>query len=390
MKKTQKDPGRKINQRTRSARQRAVLAAAPLPPPDGFRVRKVAQRGDGEIIAVQSVPNGPTRSAAVPDGHEVAGVSTLFGSDGKVVGQWLKTRATTATNTFDMLDAVTRHIKAVVRPLPRLAPAIEHVSDPDLMNMFVWGDPHIGLLAHARETGDNFDLKIACTDLRRSVDMLVQRAPAARHATFVEVGDLWHAQDDTQRTPRGQNKLDVDGRRAKILDEGLATVEYMIRRLLTSHETVNVVLVPGNHDPDMAIITRALIGALFRDNPRVTILDNADPWIYLPFGRNLFLFNHGDKKAKPQDLGDIMLADQPALTGHCLNRYALTGHVHHKNRAEFRWGWWESFNSLCAQDFWHRGEGYRSKRLVELVTYHREFGESRRRTLSLAELRSAA
>lgn len=382
--------------KTPSARQREILAAAPLPPPKGFRVRKVAQRGNGEIIAVQSVPSARPKSAAVPEGHEVAGVSTLFGSDGKVVGQWVKTRAAAGPGPFDMLDAITRHVRGVVPPLaptPRPnrsgAPAAEAEAE-DRMNMFVWGDPHIGLLAHARETGDNFDLKIACSDLRRSADLLIQRTPRARTATFVEVGDLWHAQDDTQRTPRGQNKLDVDGRRAKILDEGLTTVVYMVRALLVSHEEVNVVLVPGNHDPDMAIITRALLAAVFANEPRIRILDNADPWIYLPYGRNLFLFNHGDKKAKPQELGEIMLADQPELTGRCTNRYALTGHVHHKNRAEFRWGWWESFNSLCAQDFWHRGEGYRSKRLVEAITYHREWGEQQRRTLSLAELRSAA
>jgi hypothetical protein len=372
----------------RSDRQRCDIQLNRAPPPKGFRVKKVAQRADGSVIAVQSVPSG-RHQTAVPEGHEVERVSTLFGTDGKVSGQWVCTKRAPSSG-FDLLDAITRRIKTDVRPLPRLPPPVELESDPDLMNMFVWGDPHIGLLAHARETGENFDLRIACADLRRSADLLVQRAPQARHATFVEVGDLWHAQDDTQRTPRGQNKLDVDGRRAKILDEGLAALEYMIRRLLDSHATVSVVLVPGNHDPDMAIITRALLTALFRENPRVTILDNADPWIYLPFGRNLFLFNHGDKTAKPQELGEIMLADRPELAGHCLNRYALTGHVHHKNRAEFRWGWWESFNSLCAQDFWHRGEGYRSKRLVELVTYHREYGEASRRTLSLAELRAAA
>jgi len=377
----------------KSERQRALLAQQQPPPPDGFRVRKVAQRGDGSIIAVQSVPSARAKSPPVPEGHEVAGVSTLFGSDGKVVGQWVKTRASAASSGFDLLDAATRFLARpdLLAAIPKVpAPTRTGGAGADRMNMFVWGDPHIGLLSHARETGDNFDLKIACNDLRRSADLLVERTPSAAHATFVEVGDLWHAQDDKQTTPRGGNKLDVDGRRAKILDEGLATVVYMVRRLLASHETVTVVLVPGNHDPDMAIITRALLSAVFQDEPRITVLDNADPWIYLPFGRNLFLFNHGDKKAKPQELGEIMLADRPELAGHCLNRYALTGHVHHKNRAEFRWGWWESFNSLCAQDFWHRGEGYRSKRLVEAITYHREYGEQQRRTLSLAELREAA
>jgi hypothetical protein len=368
-----------------SARDRARLQAAKIPPPDGFRVKKVTQKGDGSIVAVQSVPQGRDFLSPIPEGHELAGVSTLVGSDGKAIGQWVKAlRSPERTDPFRALDAVVRFVRQEVPALPPTpAPSI---AKPDLMNMFVWGDPHIGLLSHARETGDNFDLKIACADLRTSVDLLVERAPAASHATFVEVGDLWHAQDDLQRTPRGQNKLDVDGRRAKILDEGLATVVYMVRRLLATHETVTVVLVPGNHDPDMAIITRALLSAVFQDEPRIRILDNADPWIYLPWGRNLFLFNHGDKRAKPQELGEIMLADRPELVGHCTNRYALTGHVHHKNRAEVRWGWWESFNSLCAQDFWHRGEGYRSKRLVECITYHARYGERSRVRLTREEL----
>lgn len=354
------------------------------PPPDGFRIRKIAQRGDGSVIAVQSAPSGEHRDP-IPDGHEVAGVSTLYGSDGRVTGQWVKSRPAQVVGGFDMLDAITRFCKTHVPARPSCFREPERY-DADLLNAFVWGDPHIGLLAHARETGSNFDLKIACNDLRRSADLLVARAPRAGHALFVEVGDLWHAEDDRQLTPRGKNKLDVDGRKNKVLDEGLATLVYMHDRLLASHEHVTSVIVPGNHDPDMATITRTFLAAWYRNETRLTILDNASPWIYHSWGQNLFLMNHGDKKVKPQELGEIMLADHPELAGACKNRYALTGHVHHKNVQEFRWGFWESFNSLCAQDFWHHSEGYRSKRLVECITYHSKYGQRGRTTLTREEL----
>ena len=326
--------------------------------------------------------------APIPEGHEVKGVSTLFDDDGLIRGQWVKTRRVAEVNGFDMLDAITRYVKTHV-PAQPVIHRIPEAYDQDALNAFVWGDPHIGLLSHARETGQNFDLKIACADLRRSADLLVARAPKAGHAMFVEVGDLWHAQDDSQRTPRGQNKLDVDGRKSKILDEGLATVTYMIDRLLASHDTVTVVLVPGNHDPDMVIFTRVFLSAVYRNEPRIRILDNASPWIYHTFGQNLFQFNHGDKRVKPQELGEIMLTDRPHDAGACRHRVAMTGHVHHKNVAEFRWGRWESFNSLCAQDFWHHAEGYRSERLVECITYHARFGERSRVRLTRDELAAA-
>ena len=324
----------------------------------------------------------------IPEGHEVKGVSTLFDDDGLIRGQWVKTRRVAEVTGFDFLDAVTRYVKAHV-PAQPVIHRIPEAFDQDALNAFVWGDPHIGLLSHARETGQNFDLKIACADLRRSADLLVARAPKAGHAMFVEVGDLWHAQDDSQRTPRGQNKLDVDGRKSKILDEGLATVTYMIDRLLASHDPGPVVLVPGTHDTDLVIFTRVFLSAVYRNEPRIRILDNASPWIYHTFGQNLFQFNHGDKRVKPQELGEIMLTDRPHDAGACRHRVAMTGHVHHKNVAEFRWGRWESFNSLCAQDFWHHAEGYRSERLVECITYHARFGERSRVRLTRDELAAA-
>lgn len=358
------------------------------PPPEGFKARRVTQTGDGTVVSVQSVPSGAPHTKPVPDGHHVVGVSTLFGSDGEVAGQWVKTRATpTPVGSFDFLDAVTRHVRDVVVPSPPSEVPVFAGQEPDdLLNVFVWGDPHIGMLSHARETGHNFDLKIAARELRRSAEMLVERAPRAKHAMFVEVGDLWHAENDSQLTPRGKNKLDVDGRKAKILDVGLAAVRHMLDQLLATHETVTVVLVPGNHDPDMALVTRVVLEAFYRNEPRLHILDNTDPWIYHRFGENLFLITHGDKKVKPQELGEVMLADRPEDTGSCRHRVAMTGHIHHKNVQEFRWGRWESFNSLCAPDFFHHAAGYRSQRVAEAITYHRSYGERSRVRLTHQEL----
>jgi hypothetical protein len=329
-----------------------------------------------------------TYAKPVPKGHEVKGISTLFGADGEVAAQWVKTRQAEVSQD-ELIEAIEEHMARYRGGADQLCiPALDWSQSvsSELVNMFVWGDPHIGLLSHARETGKNFDLKIATADLRASALKLVSRAPVAREAIFLEVGDLWHAQDDKQTTPRGGNKLDVDGRKTKILEEGLSCTRYMIDVLLRTHDRVTIVIVPGNHDPDLAIITRIWLAAIYEGSNRVTILDNANPWMYHRYGQNLFLFNHGDKRVKPQELGEMMLADRPKDAGECTHRRAFTGHVHHKNVAEFRWGRWESFNSLCAPDFWHHSEGYRSERLVEAISFHKKYGERSRTRVTLEEL----
>src|SRR5690606_37111634 len=326
------------------------------------------------------------------DNHEVKGLSSYV-KDGRITGQWVKTRQSPYSSK-ELVEAIERHMAEYRGRGNLYAPkTLHYVKDghSDRLNHFVWGDPHIGLLSHARETGRNFDLKIACADLRTSVDRLCHKAPEADTAVLCEVGDLWHAQDDKQTTPRGGNKLDVDGRKAKIMEEGLSCLRYMVDQLLLRHLRVVIVIVPGNHDPDLSLITRIWLQAIYEGSDRVEVLDNTNPYIYYSWGDNFFMYTHGDKKAaKPRDLGDIMLADRPLLVGQAKHRRAFTGHIHHKQVEEFRTFRWESFNSLCAPDFWHHSEGYRSERLVECITFHRRFGEESRCRVTHQEIRETA
>lgn len=362
-------------------------------PPEGFHAVQVVQDKSGRVTSVKSRPDPDEGEHVdtVPEGHTVKGISTFIGEGGRVVGQWIKTKANEVSRE-DFEAAITAHCEQYRRawvhsPASSFPPP--H-TDAALLNAFVWGDPHIGLLAHARETGANFDLKIAVADLKRSAELLVAKAPRAATAFFIETGDLWHAQDDKQTTPRGGNKLDVDGRKSKILEQGLDCTRNMIDLMLEAHDRVVIAIVPGNHDPDHAIVTRIWLQAVYQDHPRVEILDNANPYMYFDWGSNLWMLTHGDKRVKPQELGEIMTADCPELIARCRHRRAYTGHIHHKNVQEFRTFRWESFNSLCAADFWHHSEGYRSERLVECVTFHSRFGETARCRVTHQELREAA
>jgi hypothetical protein len=377
-----------LDRNTVRRRLQKLHIVAPLPPPKGFHVTQLTQDGAGTPTSIQSKPDsdGPLQAIldALPEGFEVDRLSSYV-SNGQVTGQWIKAKRSLVTSqelTTAFIEQLASHVPAEPKgpllhfPAPRR----------DLMNAFIWGDPHIGLLAHARETGANFDLKIAVRELEASAVALVRKMPIAGTALFLETGDLWHAENDKQVTPRGGNKLDVDGRKSKILESGLNCTQNMIDLLLERHEKVAIAIVPGNHDPDQSIHTRLWLQAIYRNEPRIEILDNADPYMYWTFGDNFFMFTHGDKRVKPQELGEIMLADRPLDVGRCRHRRAFTGHVHHKNVQEFRTFRWESFNSLCASDFWHHSEGYRSERLVEGITFHAKYGEEGRARVTHQEL----
>jgi hypothetical protein len=362
------------------------------PAPKGFHITQITTDAKGEPKSVQCKKDAEDsveapRLAAVLDNHEIKGLSSYV-KDGRVTGQWIKTRQS-PYDSRELVAAIDRHMEEYRGEVD--APSlVVPWSAPERLNHFVWGDPHIGLLSHARETGKNFDLKIATTDLRASVDLLCRKAPPADQAILCEVGDLWHAENDKQITPRGGNKLDVDGRKTKIMEEGLGCLRYMVDRLLQRHKHVTIVIVPGNHDPDLSLITRIWLKAIYENCDRVSVLDNTNPYMYDTFGDNFFMWTHGDKKGnKPRDLGEIMLADRPLEVGVAKHRRAFTGHIHHKQVEEFRTFRWESFNSLCAPDFWHHSEGYRSERLVECITFHARYGEESRCRVTHQELRDA-
>lgn len=383
--------------RRRAIRVRDEMASnlmIPEAPPPGFQTISIAQDGKGKVISTRSVPTPDEEDhvEAVPEGFELKQISTYTSVGGKV-GQWRIAKQVSGTGHTDFCAAVAADMKQYQDEWMRDPRGVAFEGYPrsglvlpNYCNFYTWGDPHLGMLAHARETGSNFDLKIATSELELSADLLVSKAPPAERAVFVEVGDLWHAEDDDQRTPQGKHKLDVDGRASKVLEAGLGVTRRMILRLLEKHETVTVVLVPGNHDPKLSRYTKIWLAAVFESHPRVTILDNASPFIYWQFGSNAFVWNHGDKRFKPKDFGDLMLADRPEMAGSCRHRRAFTGHIHSKLVEEHRWGRWESFNSLCAPDMWTHSEGYRSERLVECITFHTKYGEDSRCRVTHQEL----
>lgn len=354
-------------------------------------------------------PRGPSAKPAIPEGHELAGVSTLTGPDGDLKAEWNKTRVAGAeeppqsipenfqlkrasvmqrgdgTTTIQWSTwepekvaqweatkaAIVEHVNTYVRAVEP-APAIT-AADADQITLYNLGDPHVGLLAWAPEVGESFDLKIAERELCQCFAMLVDRAPPTKRAIVTNLGDFWHAQGADQLTPKGRNKLDVDGRKGKVGQVGLAILHTLIDSALRKHEAVDFRSLPGNHDPDDAFWIAAEVRAWYRNEPRVTVHDAFNPYQFERFGNCLFGWCHGDG-AKLEALGEIMSVDAREHWGTTEHHYWHVGHVHHYQGKELRGCTVETHNTLAGRDAWHHHSGYRSKRMLRVHVYHREWG----------------
>ncbi len=308
----------------------------------------------------------------VPLGFHVDGISQLRDAEGRIKQQWVKSKADKESRIALLMDAVQR-IAEPFRGASELVAPPTH-NNADLLSVYPMGDPHIGLFAWAQETGDSdFDLRIAETHLVAAVDRLVMLSPPSEQALILNLGDFFHADDQSARTKRGGHALDVDSRWAKVLSVGIRIMRRIIERALEKHDRVRVINEIGNHDDHSSIFLGVCLAQFFENNPRVEIDTSPNPFHYYRFGANLFGVTHGHT-VKLAQLPQIMANDRAKDWGDTRHRFWYTGHVHHDQRKELIGCVVETFRTLAARDAWHNAQGYRSGRDMKLHVVHRERG----------------
>lgn len=397
---------------------------------DGF---VAAHRGrfpkSGEFDAIWSLAKSQASEGIVeapplepvPVDHRVAGVSTYVDADGIVKGQWIKTREKKETDA-ELLARVTAETLATIAPrtwtVPAPQPTTYHcgcgrgtppeVDDPwaygdtftcqrcgdgrgrvglneDLLAVYPLGDPHVGLLAWAPESGDHFDLATCEGLLSQAMRDLVLRGPRTKNGLVVNLGDFFHFDNANARTTKGEHSLDVDSRAPKVLAVGLRIMVTLVDAALEHHQHVTVDTRIGNHDAHTSLMLSLALAAHYRNEPRVTIPPTVSHRAYHEHGAVLIGTTHGDR-AKPEDLAAIMAAEQPTAWGRTRHRYWLCGHVHHLRRLETRGCVVESFRTLAARDSWHAAQGYVSGRDLHRIVYHRKHGEVSREVVNVGAL----
>lgn len=321
----------------------------------------------------------------VPDGYHVKGTSTLYDEHGKAKLQWVKSSIDAKRQKELMREA----IEALTEDLPK----VEKVPAPrgttkELMAIYPLGDPHIGVLSWAQETGQDWDLRIAEQVFCSAFDRVVRTAPHCDQAVIVNLGDYFHSDNMEAVTTRSGHALDTDGRYAKMIRIGVKIMRQMITSALLHHKHVRVINAVGNHDDTGALFLSVALSEMYEQEPRVTIDTSPAPFHYFQHGKSMFGVHHGHT-CKADKLPGVMATDQPKMWGETVHRMWLTGHIHHDTRKEHAGCVVESFRTLAAKDAYATWGGYRAQQDTKCLVIHKEHGEIERHTVNVAMVQEA-
>lgn len=327
----------------------------------------------------------PSFDYAIPDGHKIKGVSTLYNKDGDVTQRWLKTDIDVERQREMLQEAA----KAFVESLPKYHPTKKPKGkyNTDIIPWFQIGDGHLGMLAHEAETGENFDLKIGERELCAAIGYLIEETPPCARCVIHDLGDMTHYENFSATTEASGHALDFDSRFPRMITVYARAMRYIVEKALERFETVDVIINQGNHSRTNDIWMRTLLQHVYQDSGRVNVLDNAS--VYIPYRMgNTFVMTHHSDKCKPSKLAHVMATDFAQDWGESKYRYIDIGHIHHNMVVKEHPGVHiESWNQLAAPDKYAHDGGWRSRQSITRVDRSKTYGEVGRRTMPILEVR---
>jgi hypothetical protein len=301
---------------------------------------------------------------------------------------WLKTKQASLffkNPNFkqEELDAIQKIKDECIKEVKEYAPkyhAIETVKSKDAHLLVIdIADLHIGKLATAFETGEDYNSQIAVKRAKDGLQGILNKSEGfyIDKVLFVAGNDILHT-DNTKRTTTAGTPQDTDG---MWYDNFLMAKNLYIELLekLLSFAEVEVVYNPSNHDYTHGFFLMQLIEAHF-SNSSVRFNVDLKHRKAFKYGNNLIGTTHGDG-AKIENLPLLLATEFPVLWSKTKHRYIYSHHIHHKTSKDFIGVTFETLRSPSGSDSWHHKNGYTGvPRAVEGYIHHKEFGQIARLT----------
>lgn len=239
-------------------------------------------------------------------------------------------------------------------------------------------DMHFGKLAHADESGEDYDLKIAEQRYYKAISTLLSRVNLKNIGRILlPVGQDLINVDNLQNSTTAGTPQDCDSRFHKI-------VKTVKRVLITTIDSlkqiapIDVVISVGNHDEQTSFLIGEMLDAYYHNDKNVEVFNSASLRKYYKFGITSIMFTHGNRE-RFNDLGMIFAAEKPELWANTKQRFIQIGHYHHNKvqvlqKQEFQGFQVEIIPSLSASDAWHTGKGFNSLKQAKAFLYDKDEG----------------
>lgn len=273
---------------------------------------------------------------------------------------WLKK----STEIFN-LKQIRNEIIQEVKTFAPIYKAIDYkiVDKGQLMEVNIF-DLHFGKLCWGKETGENYDTKIASKRFLDAIAAMITRSKGFDIKRIVfPIGNDFFNSDNQRNTTSNLTPQDEDLRWQKTYKSGR---ELLIKGIdmLTTIAPVDVIVVQGNHDFERSFYVGDAMECWYHNNKNVHVNNGANPRKHYKFGKCLITYTHGNNE-KVADLPLLVASEEPKLWSETKFREVHVGHLHHKKEIKFmatqeHKGMVIRFmRSLSGTDAWHNLKGYK-------------------------------
>ncbi len=271
----------------------------------------------------------------------------------------------------DIKDFLRNEFKNI--KIPTVKP-INYAGGDKLLEIAIL-DIHYNKLAWHGETGEDYDHKIAKERFLDAVFDFINRTKKFDiEKILLPFGqDLFNYDAPDQKTEKGTLQ-DTDMRPTKMFcDCCLMFAEAILT--LSQIAPVQVVEVPGNHDPFMSAIAAFTLGQRFYDSPKISVDIDPMPRKYVEYGKCLIGYSHGDDDVK--QLPELMQTEAPEAWGRTLWREWHLGHLHTEEMfiKEKSGLITRRISAITGTDRWHSKKGFvGTVKKAQAFVWDREYG----------------
>lgn len=314
----------------------------------------------------------------LPDPKRIVKESRLYDQEGRVVQQWISTKADEAQRELLWRTAAEEFAKSITYQVDP-SPVLDTPVYADRCVVIPVGDHHIGMWTSALEGSGEWTLERAESVLMDSIDELLASTAPSQQCVLATMGDWFHFDSLTAKTPRHGHSLDASGRYVDMVRAGIRMLRRCIDRCLQRHHRVHLIISAGNHDEASSVFLREALANVYELEPRLSI-DRSPKSVHVyEWGQNLLAVHHGDT-IKTDRLPLVIAADHAQMWGRTNHRLVLTGHVHHASKKEHPGCSVETLGVLAPRDHYAESHGYRSDRILVAIVLHPVRGEVARHT----------